>query len=97
MKKSILILALIGVSFAAMAQNKAVKPFEKPKYNYIGVMPIQDVQQMFTAYTEWKRLCIYDPNMKAEEKVALQQNIDRYLKELPARIKQDSIKIEGKK
>lgn len=97
MKKQIISLSIMSlIAFTAMAQTKSSKPTEKPKYNYIGTMPMPDVQQLFTVYTEWKRLCIYDPNLKAEDKVKLQQNIDVYLKELPARIKQDSVRVIGK-
>lgn len=66
----------------------------KPAYNYFIAMPAQDYQQIMGALTEYKTLQIYNPNSDDKSKVTLFKSIESYLKDLPGRIKVDSVLVK---
>lgn len=95
MKKSILIALLSAGLLSAAAQTKtpAKADSAKVKYNYFVVVPLADYQQVFSSLNEYKRLQMYDPTVSADQKVKLFQGIETYLRDIPGRVKIDSVKI----
>jgi hypothetical protein len=97
MKKSTLLTALIGLSFAGMAQNKpAAHPIKKDtaKYEKLIKLPISDYSALIQLADAYKQSVIYNPKIQDADKVKEQQNIDMYLFNLPKRIVLDSVKIK---
>lgn len=103
MKKTILMIVLLISAICSRGQNKAQWETEsrpdtaktsKAKYNYFVKVPVQDYQQLANALNEYKRLSIYDPQVSDAQKVQLFKNIESYLKELPGRLKLDSVKTK---
>lgn len=92
MKKTILTLVISGIVAIGFAQKASVKKdTAKVKYDYFAKLPVQDVQQYFGILNEYKRLVIYDPNATPEQKINIQQGIDKYLKTLNEKVKIDSL------
>lgn len=104
MKKTILTLVLSGLIAIGFAQiehpiGKAtikdgkfiVDTLKKPVYDYFAKLPVQDAQQYFSILTDYRRLITYDPNQTPEQKINMQQGIDKYLKTLNEKIKIDSL------
>lgn len=102
MKQSLLILLALGLSSAAQAQNQpksdAVmaqnqpKPDTAKKYDYFVKVPAADFDRLWQSVNEYKRLVMYDPSSKPEQKVQLFQAIEGYMKDLGSRVKLDSLK-----
>lgn len=88
-------LVFIMAAHSANAQTLAKKDtVKKPKYEYFVVIPVSDYQQIFGALTEYKSLQMYNPNSDDKAKVQLFKTVEAYLKELPTRIKLDSVLIK---
>lgn len=98
MKKTILTLALLGSIITASAQTKQpeAKPV-KPQFKKVVVIPIEDYQSLTGGINELKNASMYNPNLTADQKEQQFKGIDSYLKELPSRVRLDSVKVEGKK
>ena len=97
MKKVIFAIVLIcSISTILKAQTKAKADTSKPKYNYFVTVPINDYQQIVNSLNEYKRLQMYDPTAKPEQQVQLFKGIEAYLKDLPNRVKLDSVKVTPK-
>ena len=92
MKKTIITLALISITVMGMAQTK--KDTSKHYQKFIKLEP-QDLNQLIMIATDYRRLSTYDPSQGGDAKVALQVNLDKWLKELQSKIKVDSTLVEG--
>lgn len=94
MKKLILLTILLISAIYSYGQPKPVKKdTAKVKYSYFVQIPVQDYQQLANAMNEYKRLSIYDPLPADAQKVAIFKSIEAYLKDLPGRVKLDSVKV----
>jgi hypothetical protein len=94
MKIKFIILSLLLI--ASLSAYSQVKPKEhKPKHSYrkVIVVEVQDFNTLTEALQQWKRLSMYDPQKKAEQKVQDYQLIEQYASTFMSRIKVDSVKI----
>lgn len=100
MKKALFIILLFtctityGQTTKPQVLKQAPKDTSKAKYNYFVLVPIADYQQIAGSLTEYKRVQMYDPIPSSDQKVKLFQAIEAYLKELPTRLKIDSVKVK---
>lgn len=103
MKKTIITLALISITVMGMAQTKL--PLNKLSHNtgrdttyhyqkFIKLEP-QDLNQLIMIANDYRRLSTYDPSQVGDAKIALQVNLDKWLKEFQSKVKVDSTLIKG--
>lgn len=88
-KTALLIIACVAV----LGLHAQTKPdTTKPKYDYFIKIPVSDYQQLAQALNAYKTIVVYDPNSTDAQKVKLIQGIEQYLRDLPSRVKIDSVK-----
>jgi hypothetical protein len=96
MKKSVIIIALILLSFGAFAQTSP-KPSPKPRVQLVYKLASNQYYDAITAFETWRRLVPYDPNINAMQKVEIQKNLDMYISTLkqliPDTMKIDTVKV----
>jgi hypothetical protein len=90
MRKIYLITLIISAGMTASAQTKPIPP----QYKKVVVIPIEDYQTLAGALNDSKASVIYNPQLTSDQKVQQQQAIDAYLRELPKRVKIDSVKVD---
>lgn len=77
---------------AGTATNPIKIKADTPKYDYFIKIPVSDYQQLAQALNAYKNIVVYDPNSTDAQKVKLIQGIEQYLRDLPSRVKIDSVK-----
>lgn len=87
MKKLILLISIVFLTGIAYAQ-------EKPKYKKNVIIPVEDFGNLKTSIDQWKRLCVYDPSLSAEQKVGMIQNLESYTNTLLSIVRLDSVMIK---
>ncbi len=92
--KKLMTIALILFSITSFSQV-ATKAAEKPKYQYTITISENDYSLFFEAIQNWKRLQMYDPLLKPEEKEQAFKNLDAYGKFMYERAKRDSVLIKS--
>lgn len=90
MKRAILlILSLLAV---AVSYGQTTKDTAKAKYDYFVKVPVRDYQQLINIANDYQKQLKYNSLMKADDKISVQINIEKYLFDLPKSVKLDSVK-----
>lgn len=95
--KYLILLSILCLTLSLKAQTTSqAHPIKKDsaKYQYFIQIPINDYKAIYGAMEEYKRLTMYDPASSDPQKVASFKNIEAYLKELPSRVKLDSVRVK---
>ncbi len=89
-------LLLTAITLRAQTKTPESKPL-KPTYRKVVVIPVEDYQSIIGAVKDLQSANMYNPNLTGDQKTQQFATIDAYLKELPSRVKLDSVKVgEGK-
>lgn len=97
MRSITLLLAIAAMVVTASAQTKAKKDTvkaAKPKAEYFVKVSPTDFQTLTQMLNEYSSAIKWHQLMSAEEKIKAQQNIEYYLKQLPGRVKIDSVVVK---
>jgi len=89
-----LIILSLGLKAQTSPQAKPIKK-DSAKYQKVVTMPISDYNLIYGALQDYKRLSMYEPANNDTQKVTVYKNIEAYLKDLPARVKLDSVKVKA--
>lgn len=90
MKKTILLTALIGASLVSWGQTKK----DTAKYEKFVKVPISDYQQLVGLADAYKGAVKYNPLISDKDSRAFEANLEKYLFDLPKRVKLDSVKVK---
>lgn len=88
MRKAFLSIALLFITGILFAQ-------QKPKYKKNVIIPVEDFSNFKVAMEQWKRLCVYDPSLSAEEKIKTIQQIEAYGNKWGTILKIDSVLVKS--
>lgn len=78
-----------GVLKAQTAKKDSAKQHEEHFYR----IPERDYRILTSLAADYKQAVMYDPQMGPAQKVALFQFIEKYLVDIPKRVKADSVKV----
>ncbi|MDB5144230.1 MAG: hypothetical protein JWQ66_2943 [Mucilaginibacter sp.] len=84
-------LLIILCAFTQVLHAKTKPDTTKHKYDYFVKIPVGDYQQLVQALNAYRSIVVYDPNSTDAHKVKLIQGIEQYLRDLPSRVKIDSV------
>jgi hypothetical protein len=89
MKKICILLILISTLCAAQEKPKP----ESPKYEKFVKLDPRDIQTFIEALNQWKRLVLYDPQLRPDQQVESYKSIEQYAAGIILRVKLDSALI----
>lgn len=77
---------------AAMGAFAQKSDTAKARYDYFVKVPVRDYQQLINIANDYQKQLKYNSLMKADDKISVQINIEKYLFDLPKSVKLDSVK-----
>lgn len=92
-KLTILLFILCAMALTTFAQKKLASPSTpvKETKEAVFILTVADYSNLKQSLSEWKRLTVYDPTLKDDERVQMIKNLDAYMMLLDGRVKRDSV------
>lgn len=95
--KYLILLSILCLTLSLKAQTTSVvHPIKKDSivYRKLVTLEYDDYTAILGVMETYKSLLMYHPFQTDAQKVALFKNMEAYLKELPSRVKLDSVRVK---